>query len=231
MDAGYDVRITAGTDSFLGRERQTRMGGSRAYVQMDGRPFTYESWADQLRAGRAFVTNGAMLLLRVGGVGPGESIELEPGETRVVPVELEVLSLFPWKTLEVHQMGRPPLRFRSAPDDTRQQRFSGELSLDAPSWVYARLDGDWSEDIPTGGLGSGRPAHVAVTNAVWVRRGDERRDDPDDVDYFVKWVKTDMERLESRDNYGSQENRVHVRGVFQRALDLLRERFERASKP
>ena len=67
-----------------------------------------------------------------------------------------------------------------------------------------------------------RPPHEAVTNAVWVRRGDEPRRDPASIAYLEDWTRQDMERLERRNHYGSPANRTHVRAVFQRALDALR---------
>jgi hypothetical protein len=220
------LNVTAGTDAFIARRQHPRIGGARAYVQMDGRPFGYESWVDQLARGRAFVTNGAMLFLRVDGSVPGQSLELPPGGTRTVHVEVSVESVLPWSRVEVRRPGAPPLVFRADPEAQRVQHFHGQLSLDGPGWIYAKLTGPPSRHLARGGWVPKQV--VAVTNAIWVRRGDEARRDAESLRYFVEWVEDDLDRLERRNNYGSAGNREHVRGVFEAALEVFRERLAEA---
>ena len=58
-------------------------GGDRVYVQVPG-PFTYESWIDNLKKGRSFVSNGPMLEFSVDGKALSETIKLEaPQKLRV----------------------------------------------------------------------------------------------------------------------------------------------------
>ena len=80
LNCGFRLPASAGTDCFLNRIVSKLPGSDCAFIQIDG-PFTYERWIEGLRAGRTFVTNGPMLEFDAGGKGPGDTIQLLPGET------------------------------------------------------------------------------------------------------------------------------------------------------
>jgi len=213
LSCDFDVVVTAGTDVFLGRPTGGIVGSSRTYVNLEGRPFDVAAWREQLVSGHSFVTRGPLLFLRVGSRTPGEEIRLEPGESRAVDVELRIDSVFPWKRVIVRSNRRDVLSFASAPGNPRRQEFRGTLLLDGPAWVYAHVLGD----VPAGqDLGTVEDS-TALTNAVWVRRGDEPRRDTASAGIFLDWIDANLATLERRDNYGSAENREVVRDTFLRA--------------
>jgi hypothetical protein len=77
LNLGLRLTPTAGTDypcvpNLPGRDR--------FYAHVEG-PFTIEGWADAVRAGRTFVTNGPALDLFVGGLVPGSELHAKPGDT------------------------------------------------------------------------------------------------------------------------------------------------------
>jgi len=71
MSCGFDVVLTAGTDSTLTFVKNLPPGDARVYVDLEGKPFTHDAWVAQLARGKAFTTNGALLFLRIDGRAPG----------------------------------------------------------------------------------------------------------------------------------------------------------------
>jgi hypothetical protein len=215
LDCGFDVVLTAGTDVMLGSTKTSVLGGARSYVDLDGRPFSYETYQDQLSRGRSFTTNGPLLFLEVGGKEPGQRIALAPGESRRVPVRVVVESLFPWRRLVVRASQRDALVFERAPDAGERQVFEGEVALDAPGWVYATVTGPPDDHVPQP---QGKPrGNRAVTNPVWVDVPGRERRDPAAVDYFRAWIRRVRKVLEARDNFGSPEQRRSVLDTLDRA--------------
>ncbi len=73
LNCGFTTRISGETDfpCIYGE----RVGLGRAYVKLDGRrPLTYDAWADGLRDGRSYCSDGHSHLFdfTVGGLGVGE---------------------------------------------------------------------------------------------------------------------------------------------------------------
>jgi hypothetical protein len=224
MSCGFDVVLTAGTDSTLTFVKSLPPGGARVYVDMEGKPFTHDAWVAQLARGKAFTTNGAMLFLRIDGRTPGDTLVIEPGESRRARVEVDVESLFPWETVTLRTNGEDALTFRSAPGNPRSQRFVGELALAESGWAYAHLAGDLTDHVLGGVNPWWTPTHDAFTNAIWIGAGDRRRRDAEAAELFIDWIVDNLAALEQRDNYGSDANRREVRETLERALETFEQR-------
>lgn len=230
MSCGFDVVITAGTDCTLTSVMNLPAGGARVYVDLDERPFTHEAWLERLAEGRAFTTNGAMLLLTVDGRKPGESIEI--GTTAPKEVEIEVLvdSLFPWDTVTLVMNSEDVLSFRSAEGHQQTQRFIGSITLSQPAWIYAHLEGGVAAEHVHAPMNPWwTPTHDAFTNAIWVRSGETPRRDAESAVFLIDWIRDNLRALELRSNYGSRANRRTVRETFMRALRVLEQRREEAT--
>lgn len=228
MSCGFDVVITAGTDSTLTFVKNLPPGGARVYVDLEGRPFSHDHWVAQLARGKAFTTNGAMLFVTIDGKTPGDTLELEAGKPRAAKVELVVESLFPWETLTLRMNGADALAFRSAEGSPRRQWFEGEVELSGSGWAYAHLAGPISDHVLGGTNPWWEPTHDAFTNAIWIRAGDTPRSDAASCDFFIDWINDNLAALEQRNNYGSDSNRLEVRGTLLRALEVFKERRAQA---
>jgi len=112
MSAGFDVVVTAGTDAYPGQPKTGVMGFARSYVDMGNRPLSYQAWSARLAQGRGFTSNGPLVFLSVDGKAPGDTLSLEPGETRSVEVEVVVDSVFPWNRVSVRSNHENALVFR-----------------------------------------------------------------------------------------------------------------------
>jgi len=229
MSAGFDIVVTAGTDVRLGRELSAVLGGARSYVDMKGLPFGYESWTRRLSRGRSFTTNGPLVFLRVDGKEPGGRISLDAGERRTAEVEVVVDSVVAWDRVAVRMNRREALEFQSAADAPLHQVFRGKLELEGPGWLYAHVAGGVVRHLPSPKI---RQPVAAITNAIWIDRGEERRRDPKSLEFFMRWIDANLDTLERRDNFGSPENRRVVRDTFLSARKVFEERLAEArSRP
>ncbi len=228
MSCGFDVVLTAGTDSTLTFVDNLPPGGARVYVDLEGKPFTYDAWVAQLARGKAFTTNGAMLFLRIDGRAPGDTIVLDAGTSQRAKVEIEVESLFPWEAVTLRSNGEDALTIRSAPGNPRHQRFEGEVVFADSAWAYAHLEGQLSDHVLGDVNPWWTPTHDAFTNAIWIRSGERPRRDTQAAGFFIDWIRDNLAALEQRNNYGSEANRSEVRGTLEDALHVFEQRMREA---
>ncbi|MBW1685298.1 MAG: hypothetical protein JRS35_09565 [Deltaproteobacteria bacterium] len=66
---------------------------------------------------------------------------------------------------------------------------------------------------------------AAITNAIWIHRGDEKRRDRKSLEFFIRWIDANLDTLERRDNFGSPENRRVVRDTFLAGRKVFEERL------
>ncbi len=235
MNCGFNVVLSAGTDSTLTFVKNLPPGGARVYVDLEGQPFSHERWVSQLAKGKAFTTNGAMLFLTVDGKKPGQTIALETGtadgraKPRTVPVQIAVESLFPWDTVTLRMNGADALVFKSADGNPLRQEFAGEITVSEPAWIYAHVAGPISDHVHQGINPWWEPAHDAFTNAIWVTVPGRLRRDQSSCQFMIDWIGDNLDTLEQRNNYGSPENRTKVRATFLRALEVFEQRKAEAS--
>jgi hypothetical protein len=94
IGAGNRLAVTAGTDVVLSFCRRGTAsappGWERVYAHVGG-PLTAESYAEAIALGRTFATTGPWLEVTVNGHGPGDTLELVPGQR----VEIAVSSIGP----------------------------------------------------------------------------------------------------------------------------------------
>src|SRR5262249_27445309 len=93
LNCGFKVTATAGEDSILSLHRTPIIGADRTYAYL-GPKLDYTAWVDAFRAGRAFITNGPLLDLRINGRMPGDEIRL-PAEGGTVEIEAKMWSVAP----------------------------------------------------------------------------------------------------------------------------------------
>jgi hypothetical protein len=83
IGAGNRLAVTAGTDAMISFTRRGNQSNPPGWGRVDARvdgPLTAASFADAVRAGRTFATTGPWLELSVDGHGPGDTLDLEPGD-------------------------------------------------------------------------------------------------------------------------------------------------------
>jgi hypothetical protein len=137
LNCGLRVPPSAGSASGV---LPNPVGYNRVYVFL-GRELTYDGWWQGLKAGRSFVSNGPLLLVRADGQLPGQVFTAPEGATVVVHLEAQVISSDRIPALEVVKNGRveqriPPAQLAHGPLTVTFQR-SGWFLLRAIADVPA----------------------------------------------------------------------------------------------
>lgn len=158
LNIGYHLPLVAGSDKM---DAAALLGGSRTYVQLGARDFTYRNWIDAVRSGDTFITVGPLVEMTVEGCRPGSKIALPPsGATVTVGWRIESVSVAPTR-VEVIRNG-------IVVDEVRCCELScnGQLALPITEscWIAIRVRGSVA----------GRKADIAAhTSAVCVKVGDK----------------------------------------------------------
>ncbi|MFB4277311.1 CehA/McbA family metallohydrolase [Nonomuraea sp. MTCD27] len=178
IGAGNRLAVTAGTDAVLSFCRRGTASGppgwERVYANVAG-PLTAESYAEAILLGRTFATTGPWLELTVNGYGPGDTLELAPGQR----VEIVVSSIGP----EVES-----LEIRTA-DGVLAQGPPGRLVATTvagePTYVVAvATGGPHPRTMHRGAYAHTSPVYVNVAGGHVAREAD------------VRWCLAWLDRLE-----------------------------------
>ncbi len=128
------LRLAAGAGTATG-VKQAPVGYNRAYVRVatdTSLDEFYEAW----KAGRNFVTNGPMLMLRTeSGQRPGDTIKL-PKDGGAIKVHVEAISDQPLTAVEIVVNGKVVASFDI--DDSKLVSGTHELRIAEGSWIAAR---------------------------------------------------------------------------------------------
>jgi len=146
LNAGLRVAATAGSDFPCGGGG-VPPGSPRVYARPDG-PLDAGSWADAVRRGRTFVTNGPMLDLAVDGRDMGAELVLPgPGEVTVsgrVRFDPERETI---RALDLLRNGEV-IEVHSVVTDPGEIAFTTTVRIQEASWLAIRAFGSKSGTVP-----------------------------------------------------------------------------------
>jgi len=134
LNLGIPIAATAGTDVMLNYYRTMAVGTTRVYANTGGASH-WPAYMSALKEGRSFVTNGPLLMLDVGGVGPGGVAAA--GETAF---RVTLRSAVPVERIEVLVNGKIVASGQGLAG-AGETTFSGDLTLPAGGWIAARAVG------------------------------------------------------------------------------------------
>jgi hypothetical protein len=93
LNCGLRLAATVGTDVWLSYSRGPPIsnppGWARVYADLRGAPLSVAAFQEAIRAGRTLATNGPWLELTVDGRGPGDVLQVEPGQMLSVSARTE----------------------------------------------------------------------------------------------------------------------------------------------
>jgi hypothetical protein len=156
LNLGFRLTPVAGSDwPYI-----NAVGTVRSYVRLPAGP-TLPAWFDALREGRAFVTNGPLLELDVGGAGMGDERAVEPGDEVTVRATARLNpDLGPLERLELVVSGESGAAGTIEP--------GGETA--ALEHVVSVVDGGW---VAVRAVGADRtfahsaPVYLPIDGATW----------------------------------------------------------------
>ncbi|MEJ2600489.1 MAG: CehA/McbA family metallohydrolase [Anaerolineales bacterium] len=143
LNGGYRLPLVGGTDKM---SSSTPVGLYRTYVYIPpDQPFTYENWCRGLRAGRTFLSGGALLWFTVDGHPIGDTLHVPGGGS--VEVSVQARSIFPLHTLQIVQEGRVVAE-TSDIGGSRTLELHERLPIQADTWLAARCAGPQYTALP-----------------------------------------------------------------------------------
>jgi len=208
LNCGVHIGLSNGSD-----HPARGVGCARVYARLQEPggaplPFTYGRWIEAVCRGRTFTTSGPLLLLRVNGAQPGDTLDLQ--EDARVEVELSACSRHPLGTVEIVANGEV---LRSITTSATSHTLRLRLRADASRWYCARAsrNGVWNAILAP---------DVAHTSAVYTRVGGREVLRRDAAQFWVTNVGTHIARLEATGVFASEDQR-------RQALDEAREGLRR----
>jgi hypothetical protein len=137
LNAGYRLPLVGGTDKM---SSAVAVGQYRTYVHIPSEEeFDYQAWCRNLRAGRTFLSGGPLLEFSVDGAQIGDCVQL-PSSGGTIEVHATARSILPIHTLQIVCNGRVVAQ-TDAPRGARLLELRAPVSIDAHSWLCARVSG------------------------------------------------------------------------------------------
>lgn len=201
-NCGYRVVASAGEDAFPNFYRSYIVGTNRVYVKT-GPKLDYDQWIRDFRAGRSFVTNGPLVLLKVEGKEPGDEIRLGAGK-HPLRVTVEVRSIAPVEDVEVLWNGQVVGKGREQ-----------TVTVEGSGWVAARVIAKYGRHPIRA------PQPFAATMPVWVTVDGKPVRSKRDAEYFVGWLDKTLERALAQGPWNNEEERAEVRKLYAEARARL----------
>ena len=172
------LRITASAGTSYGR--LSRLGFNRVYVRCPG-GLSQQSFADGLKRGDGFVTNGPLLWLTADGKLPGDGVALDrPGSVRL---SVRLSSKYPVELVEIVCNGKV-VRQRRPGDLQESLAWEETAQVRRPAWFAARCFGTYQPRYRH----SVSHNQFAHTNPLVVTIGGERPSSPQDAAGFLKEI-------------------------------------------
>ena len=151
LDLGMKITALAGSDFPWCGNGVAQIGNARFYTYTGPGPLAYDSWFAAMKAGHTFVSTGPMVLLRVNGRLPGDSLDIAPGTKVTVTAEALGPSL---RSLEI--VGHGKVLKRAGGADSTRLTAEVEITPQHGLWIAAKCDGG------EGQLAHTTPVYVTV---------------------------------------------------------------------
>src|SRR5262249_41953180 len=132
LNCGLRIPPSAGSASGV---LPNPVGYNRVYVHV-GKELTWEKWWEGLRAGRCFVTNGAMLLVTANGKMPGHVFTAGTGGTVKVELKGELTTRDKVRYVEIIRDGKVERRVKA--EDFARTGSAGTLTFKTSGWFLVR---------------------------------------------------------------------------------------------
>ena len=211
LDCGIRLPPTAGSASGV---LPNPVGYNRVYVHLHG-PLEHAEWWAGLKAGRSFVTNGPLLLVKANGELPGHVFRAKADQPLEIDVEATIMSNDRVPRIEVVKDGR--VDGTIPVDALRAEGKRAKIRFARSGWFLVRAIADEK-----------RTFRFASTAPFWVEfEGAERRISKASAEFFLRWVDERIERVRSA--VKAPEELAAVLAHHERARDFWRALRDRAN--
>jgi TolB protein len=223
LNNGLKVTAVGGEDSISSMHASKLVGSARTYVYTGDRGLTMEAWFEGLRAGRAFVTTGPLVMMTANGSGPGEEIQL-PAGGGAVEISGWVRSITPLQEALVVFNGEVVEKIPFT-GDRKSLTFTRTLKVTQSGWYHLRAEGAPAERFPLDA-----DYAQSFTNPVWITVGGAPVRSKAAAAYSIKWIDNLRQMAEAWPGWRSQKERDHVFAQFDEAKRVYQQRAAEATR-
>ncbi|NJN43703.1 MAG: CehA/McbA family metallohydrolase [Anaerolineae bacterium] len=214
LNGGYRLPLVGGTDKMASG---TPVGLYRTYVQLSPEEeFNYENWCKALRAGRTFLSGGALLWFTVEGSHPGDTITISNGAT--VEVKAEAQSIFPLHTLQIIQQGKVVAETNDL-NGSKTLRLHEKIKITGDSWLAARCAGPSYQAYPH--FDDRKRGIMAHTSPVYLTCGEEYQlFSAETAQYMLTLISGGLAYIRQRSPQYPPESVTHHHGLTDHLAEL-----------
>jgi len=211
---GLRPALVGGEDSISNLHATAFVGSVRTYVKIPDDEMTMHGWLEGMRNGHAFMSNGPLVELEVGGRIPGQTLEISGGGQ--VEISVEVTSITPLERVELVFNGEVIASIPFTGDRTTLS-FERSFRPTTSGWYHVRVSGATGEAFPMDA-----PWVQAATNPVWVIVDGAPVRSAEAADYSIAWIDKLQGLAEAWPDWRSQAEKDHVYGQFEQARNVYR---------
>jgi len=221
LNNGFRVTATGGEDSISSMHQSKLVGSVRTYVYTGAKGLEMHLWFQGLREGRAMVTTGPLILVKVNGMLPGDEVKL-PVSGGVVEITGWVRSILPVEQVSLVFNGEVVEQVPVS-GDRRSVDFTRTFKVIRSGWYHLRAEGAPADRYP---MDTRYPQ--AFTNPVWVTVGNQAVRSKAAADYSIKWIDTLESMAGQWPGWRSEKEKKHVFAQFEEARTIYRQRAAEA---
>jgi hypothetical protein len=212
LNCGLRVPLAGGSGKD---SNAVALGAVRTYARLPpGEALSYGAWAEAVRAGRTFATNGPLLSLTVEGQGPGAVLDVPP-EGRQLRVRAEAQSTVPFDRLEVLADGEV-IAEKEASGNRQSAALEVEHAAAGSGWLAARC---WGRER----LGDGQCIYAHTSPVYFQAEGRPLRPAAETVAPLVAVLDRTLGWVANEARCENERQREHLAGSLGEARrELLR---------
>lgn len=195
LNCGITLPASTGSDWFV-------CSNNRVYVQTKD-IFTYDSWVENMKQGRTFITNGPALFITADGESPGGKIKFFG--TRNVDIKINWYSHYPLNRFELIHNGKI-VQQKDFPEGTQEGKWNIQLKCETDGWVAARCSG-----IARDSFGHFVYAH---TSPIYLEGGTLPLIRPESARFFIDSINNSLGWIKTRGRFTKDSQREEVYELF-----------------
>ena len=221
LNNGFRVTATGGEDSISSMHQSKLVGSVRTYIYTGARGLDMHAWFQGLREGRAMVTTGPLVLMKVNGMLPGDEVKLPPGGGEI-EISGWVRSIVPVDQVSLVFNGDIVEKIPVS-GDRKSVDFTKKARVARSGWYHLRAEGAPADRYPL----DTRYAQ-AFTNPIWVTIGNQPVRSKAAADYSIKWIDLLESMARQWPGWRSEKEKSHVFAQFEEARTVYRRRAAEA---
>ncbi|KKL14122.1 hypothetical protein LCGC14_2518920, partial [marine sediment metagenome] len=205
LNCGFRMPISIGSDYPA-----NLMGFARVYVFCKGK-LDYDTWVDNLAAGKTFVSSGAMITFQADGKTHGDTIELTGGKARDIAIKGLAAGRTPLARVEIVHNGKVVRTIKPAGGAARKIPFTESIRVSGPGWLAART---YAGSSPSW-WGRTNAAHTAP---IYIKAGSDRLIVPEAVRRLIRILQGARAAAAKSNMYASDKQKAEVLEYYDRGI-------------